>query len=144
MVKLVYKVMCLEGIAISMKENGNKAYHWRTVLFNHLMIFAAAALYMVVMVKLRIYCPIRHFTGIPCAGCGMSRAAFCLLQLDVEGSLYNNPALIPCLTAIFFLAHRNTCMLRWINKTVVNIIMYAGFAFTVATYLVRLIFFEIP
>lgn len=125
-------------------ENDNKTNRRQTVLFNHLLIFAASALYMVIMVKLRIYCPIRHFTGIPCAGCGMSRAAFCLLHLDIKGSLYNNPALIPCFAAFFFLIHRNTHMMKRVSKRIVNIIMYMGFAFTAISYLVRLIFFEIP
>lgn len=125
-------------------ENENKIKRKRTLLINHLLFFSAAALYMLVMVKLRIYCPIRRFTGIPCAGCGMSRAAFALLHMDIKGSLYNNPALAPCLVAFFLLIHRNTRMMRRVNKSIVNIIMYVGFAFTAISYLVRLIFFEIP
>jgi acyl-ACP thioesterase len=125
-------------------ENENNSKRRKTLLLNHLIFLAVAVLYMVVMVKLRIYCPIRHFTGIPCAGCGMSRAAVSLLHLDLKGSLYNNPALLPCLAAIFFLIHRDTRMLSRINKHIVSIIIYAGFAFTVTAYLVRMIFFEIP
>lgn len=123
------------------KENNTKRR--QAVLINHLIFFAVVILYMTIMVKLKIYCPIRHFTGIPCAGCGMSRAAGCLLRFDIKGSLYNNPALIPCLTAIFFLFHKDTHMLRRINKKAINIIIYCGFAFTAITYLIRLIFFEI-
>jgi hypothetical protein len=32
-------------------------------------------------------CPIFHITGIPCPGCGLSRAVMLLLRGDLEGSL---------------------------------------------------------
>lgn len=125
-------------------ENTPERKSVKTLVINHLLFAAAVAIYIIVMVKLEIYCPIRHFTGIPCAGCGMSRAAVSLLHLNWAGYVYNNPALIPCVAALFFLIHRDTKMLGRLNKWLVNGIIFAGFAFTAATYIIRMIFFEIP
>lgn len=36
-------------------------------------------------------CPVRNMTGIPCPGCGMSRAWFSLLRLDVAGAFSHHP-----------------------------------------------------
>lgn len=44
-----------------------------------------------VVFYLLVGCPIRFFTGICCAGCGMTRAAFSLLKLDFAGAFYFNP-----------------------------------------------------
>ena len=44
-----------------------------------------------VVFYLFVGCPIRFFTGICCAGCGMTRAAFSLLKLDFASAFYFNP-----------------------------------------------------
>ncbi len=125
-------------------DNKSDVRSARTLVANHLLFVAAVILYLIVMVKFEIYCPIRHFTGIPCPGCGMSRAAMSLLHLNWQGYVYNNPALIPCVAAIFFLIHRDTKMLSKLHKFLVDGIIFAGFGFTAVTYLIRLIFFDIP
>lgn len=38
-----------------------------------------------------IGCPIKFLTGVPCAGCGMTRAWICLLHLDIKGAFYYHP-----------------------------------------------------
>lgn len=38
-----------------------------------------------------IGCPIKFFTGVSCAGCGMSRAYFALLKGDVASAFYYHP-----------------------------------------------------
>lgn len=40
-------------------------------------------------------CPIKLFTGISCAGCGMSRAYLSLLRLNFRDAFYFHP-LFPC------------------------------------------------
>ena len=42
-------------------------------------------------------CPLQHFTGIPCPGCGLSRAASLLTQGRLEESLTVHPFLISLL-----------------------------------------------
>lgn len=44
------------------------------------------------LILLGVYrCPIYATLGIPCAGCGMTRAVRCLLQLDFAGAWQNHP-----------------------------------------------------
>lgn len=117
---------------------------WFNLLLMHATLLAAILLYMFVLVKLKIYCPIRYATGIPCPGCGMSRALGCLLRLDFAGSLKCNPALLPCMTAIFFLINRETFLLERLNMKVKDAVIAFGFGFTFVVYIVRMAFFEIP
>ena len=42
-------------------------------------------------------CPARLLLGIPCPGCGLTRAAVLLLKGDFRGSLLSNPFLLPLL-----------------------------------------------
>ena len=129
---------------MTMEANKSRRREWVNLLLMHATLLAAALLYMAVMVKLRIFCPIRHITGIPCPGCGMSRALGCLLRLDIRGSLRSNPALLPCLTAMFVLFNRETCLLEHVSMRVKDILIALGFGFTIAVYIVRMAFFEIP
>ncbi len=117
---------------------------WRDAAVFNLTMLAAALGYMALMVRTGIFCPIRHFTGIPCAGCGMSRALGCLLRLDIAGSLSNNPALVPCLIAVFFMINRETVILSRLSMRVKDTVIFAGLGFTAVSYLIRIVFFGIP
>lgn len=35
-------------------------------------------------------CPFKWLTGCPCPGCGMTRAVYCLLKMDLSGAFYYN------------------------------------------------------
>lgn len=52
-------------------------------------------------------CPSRLLFGIPCPGCGLTRAAFLLVQRDLHGSLLCNPFLLPLLAGglVFLFEH---------------------------------------
>lgn len=117
---------------------------WRRAAALNLSALAVTLGYMCFTVRTGIFCPIRHFTGIPCAGCGMSRALGCLLRLDVAGSLHQNPALLPCVAAVFFLLNRETVVLSrlpmWLKDTVIGI----GFGTTLAVYAIRMLTTGIP
>lgn len=49
-------------------------------------------------------CPIRNATGIPCPGCGMSRAWMAALRLDLAGAMEYHPMFwsIPVLGWMFW------------------------------------------
>ncbi len=127
-----------------MKRKSDRRREWINLALMHLALLTAALIYMAVMVKLRIFCPIRYLTGVPCPGCGMSRALGCLLRLDISGSLRCNPALLPCLAAMLILVNRETCLLERVSMKVKDILIALGLGFTIAVYAVRMIFFTIP
>ena len=54
-------------------------------------ICTIAGFYLFLELVLGVTCPILYFTGISCAGCGMSRAWMCLLHLDFAGAFYYHP-----------------------------------------------------
>lgn len=63
------------------------------------------------------HCPVRAITGLPCPGCGMSRALLSLLYGDIAQSLYYHPMLVPtgiaALIALFVPEKRKTTAIIW-------------------------------
>lgn len=64
-------------------------------------ILAAAAFVLVMQLKFGGVCPVRIFTGFPCPGCGLTRAALLLLKGDVVGSFQMHPMLLFIIVGIF-------------------------------------------
>jgi len=60
-----------------------------------LLLLAGFGTYFLVvyllMARTGITCVFLHFLGIPCPGCGMTRALLCVLRLDFLGALDYNP-----------------------------------------------------
>lgn len=71
-----------------------KAYYWAGIIF--LLYFLGANFLFGVL------CPQLIITGIPCAGCGLTRAAFCLIWGQVRQAAQINPSVFP---AAFFLLY---------------------------------------
>ncbi len=80
-----------------------------------------------------IGCPIKFFTGISCAGCGMSRALYCMLTLDFKTAVYYHPLcfLFP-LFAIFLFFHKH------VSRKIFKGILVAICVIFVIVYLIRL------
>ena len=49
-------------------------------------------------------CPFKLLTGVPCPGCGMTRAYLYLFEGDIQGAFYFHPLfwLIPLLVLLSF------------------------------------------
>lgn len=94
-------------------------------------------------------CPLASSFGIPCPGCGLTRATLALLRGDVRAALHLHP-LVWLLTPLFssfvggaiwqFLrdprAPRRTSRLRW-NSTAVNVAAVLLLVLTLGVWLLR-------
>ena len=49
---------------------------------------------IIILVATCYKCPTRYLFGIPCPGCGMTRALLALITLDVERAMYYHPLCI--------------------------------------------------
>jgi hypothetical protein len=52
---------------------------------------------------LHIGCPLKFITGISCPGCGMTRAFYSLLQLDINKAMHYHPLfiLVPLMVVLY-------------------------------------------
>lgn len=89
------------------KKQPGKSARVRGLFIKHAVFIALFALCLLLLNISGIHCPIRYITGIPCPGCGTTRALFALCRLDFEAALYYNPA-APFIAALllFALHHR--------------------------------------
>ncbi len=83
-------------------------------------------------------CPIRTLTGLPCPGCGMSRAWQAFFRLDIRQALRCHPMFwsVP-VVALFALWDFSPLPKKWQNHWILGLIT-AG---VLILYLIRLILF---
>ena len=94
---------------------------------------AGIALFYVLIEAMGITCPILFFTGISCAGCGMSRAWLALLRGDLAGAFAFHPLFwlpVPAVALLFFRQRIPGRVFRWGMGAVCVLFL--------AVYLVRL------
>ena len=78
------------------------------ILCTGFAFFAVMALYWLWIGKIQLCLP-RLFTGVPCPGCGLTRAAIAMIKGDFAGSFRMHPLLLPVvLTLLAVLADRFT------------------------------------
>ena len=78
-------------------------------------------------------CPIRFMTGIPCAGCGMTRAWKAVLRLNFKEAHYYHPLYpLPLVVAAVFLLRKRIPPLFY------KYIMYTAIALFIGVYLYRI------
>ena len=82
-------------------------------------------------------CPLQHFTGIPCPGCGMSRALFALLRLDFGAALRCHPMIYVLPPVVLYtLLGKNPLHGR---KTRERVLLWGTLGLWAAVWIVRLI-----
>ncbi len=75
-----------------------------------LSVVAVGVIAFLVTKGLRIYCLFNLITGLNCAGCGNTRAAFALLRLDFGAMLHYNlffPLEIAYIFRVYFVCAKN-------------------------------------
>ena len=99
-----------------------------------LAILAVVALYLL-LDFVGIGCPIRYVTGIPCAGCGMTRAWFSFLKGDIAGAFHYHPLFyFPVVFIVIWILRKN----EKISSFVYRAILVMGVLIFIAAYMIRL------
>lgn len=85
-------------------KNQQNTRQWQNIK----VLLIIAVFYFILEVLLKITCPIKFLTGISCAGCGMSRAWFSVLHLDLAAAFHFHPLFwtVPIGVVFFFTWHK--------------------------------------
>lgn len=103
---------------------------WAAILF--------IAIYNVTVRKLfNAFCPQLIITGFPCAGCGMTRAVFCIMTGQFSKGMKLNPAALPWIVfLLWFFGKRYIC-----GRSSKHVYLWLGLvcAITLAVYIYRML-----
>lgn len=101
----------------------------------------AFVIYSIIIRKIfKAFCPLLIITGFPCAGCGMTRAMYCLVTLQLKRAISLNPASpLWLMFVIWFMWNR---YVRGIfNKKKTTIFLSVVCIITLVIYIYRMINF---
>lgn len=76
----------------------------KKIILECITIGIALGLYVFVIKVMGVGCPIKYFTGVSCAGCGMTRAWAELLHMNIKEAFYYHPLFgVPIVCLIAFI-----------------------------------------
>ena len=103
----------------------------------YIAVFLFLAYNVIVRWVFHAFCPLLIITGFPCAGCGMTRAVFCLLTGHIARGMDLNPA-APFWIAwmVFFLYTR---YVRGENRKLVKLLLGIVVVITLVVYFYRML-----
>ncbi len=110
----------------------------KRLLLKYKEYFIAAvsiAAFVAFMMIFNIPCPIKHMTGMSCAGCGMTRALISALKSDFSAAFTYHPLwifLFPTAAALIMLKASS-------KKLAFNIVLYCTIVLFFGTWIFRLI-----
>ncbi len=107
----------------------------KRILWQHIVFLGPVALYVLLIPR----CPILWFFGIPCPGCGLTRAHLLALQGEWAAALHMHPVFFLVIPLVLYLAHQKAWHLPGERKTRYGLLIGAAIAF-VAAYVYRLCF----
>ena len=97
------------------------------------IFFLFIVCYVIVASALGIACPFRTLFGIPCAGCGMTRAWISVLHLDLASAFHYHPAFFVVPMVMIFWLFKGK------RKKLYDTVLYIGIIYMLLVYVVRLI-----
>ena len=108
-------------------------------------IFAChgVALAVLLFVAFVYKCPYYLLLGIPCPGCGLTRAYLAAFRLDFKSAFAYHPLFPAAAPMLLYAAHREKLRRRLSNKTEIALLCIIAATFT-AVYILRLINNAIP
>lgn len=83
------------------------------------------------------HCPFLYFFGIPCPGCGMTRALISAAKLDFNAAFYYHPLFFLVILAAIYIALKLSGKIKISKKTENRLIMVVCILF-IAVYFIRL------
>lgn len=111
----------------------------KELIFMHLGILCAFAIYILGTRLSGIGCPFRHFTGIPCPGCGLTRAWWSALHLDFSTAFAYHPLFLLAPPLLFAGFHRGTKMLKKVSLKWQDGMLIAGCLLFILVYIIRVL-----
>jgi len=76
-------------------------------------------------------CPMLYVTGIPCPGCGITRAIFAALRFDFKAAFSFHPLFFTVPPVVLYVAHRNVLKRRFSTKTEVALLCVLSVIFVI-------------
>lgn len=97
-----------------------------------------ALLIVLLVILLDIYrCPFKLFLGIPCPGCGMTRALFAAMRLDFAGAFNYHPMFLPVILIGVYIVLEKLNLFR-LDSKYKNLIVKIFCVAMLVTYVIRL------
>ncbi|MBE6913072.1 MAG: DUF2752 domain-containing protein [Ruminococcaceae bacterium] len=118
----------------------NRPNSGKSDLRETMLLIAGIAIYCSCVYFFKWSCPVYYVTGISCPGCGMTRALFALLRLDLSTALYYHPLIFFCIVVLPVLLVVHIKRKRFVKKIITVVFVVVFFA----TYLYRFLVLKSP
>lgn len=116
----------------------------RRLIKKHAAILAILSAFLLIFAQTGIGCPIRAITGIPCPGCGITRALLAAMRLQWRSAFSLHPLFPLALPFLFCAVHANAPLLRGRARPFVVVFLVCCTLIFLAVYALRMLHGQIP